>query len=255
MARYQCSVCNYIFDEESEGKKWGDLPEDWVCPVCGADKSAFNKLDETIPQPQESPEDSKKKKNKFREKGANNKMICSVCGYIVKEGFQGEVCPACGVPSTAFKPHVDKMSVKRRKVLDMHLHNMAIHFPQAISLLILFFIFLSIFIRGSLQLQFLITSEILSIFLPLSVLASIFSGIIDGKNRFKRIDTPLLKRKISIAILFLLLSIAVFIIFRSPGLSMQALLWLVLILTGICSLCSLFLGYIGGGLSRSEVPG
>ncbi|MFC2800458.1 MAG: rubredoxin, partial [Anaeroglobus sp.] len=26
------------------GTKWADLPEDWVCPVCGVDKDSFNKL-------------------------------------------------------------------------------------------------------------------------------------------------------------------------------------------------------------------
>jgi len=41
MARYRCTVCNYVYDEEKEGKKFSDLPKEWVCPVCGAPKSAF----------------------------------------------------------------------------------------------------------------------------------------------------------------------------------------------------------------------
>ena len=46
MARYRCTVCNYVFDEAKEGKKFSDLPKEWVCPVCGAPKSVFVLLTE-----------------------------------------------------------------------------------------------------------------------------------------------------------------------------------------------------------------
>ena len=41
MARWRCTVCNYVYDEEKEGVKFGDLPADWICPICSAPKSAF----------------------------------------------------------------------------------------------------------------------------------------------------------------------------------------------------------------------
>ena len=49
MKKYVCSVCGYIYDEAegipddgiAPGTKWADLPEDWVCPVCGVTKSDF----------------------------------------------------------------------------------------------------------------------------------------------------------------------------------------------------------------------
>ncbi|KAF5079924.1 putative thiamine pyrophosphate-containing protein YdaP [anaerobic digester metagenome] len=41
MAKYRCTVCNYIYDEEVEGVKFNDLPENWRCPVCNSPKSAF----------------------------------------------------------------------------------------------------------------------------------------------------------------------------------------------------------------------
>jgi len=52
MAKYQCSVCGYIYDPEegdpengiSPGIPFEKLPDDWVCPVCGADKSEFEKV-------------------------------------------------------------------------------------------------------------------------------------------------------------------------------------------------------------------
>ena len=46
MARYRCTVCNYVFDELKEGKKFSELPSEWVCPVCGAPKSVFVLLSE-----------------------------------------------------------------------------------------------------------------------------------------------------------------------------------------------------------------
>ena len=49
MAKYECVVCGWVYDEEkgdpdsgvAAGTKWDDLPEDWVCPMCGAEKSEF----------------------------------------------------------------------------------------------------------------------------------------------------------------------------------------------------------------------
>ncbi len=43
-ARYQCPACGYIYDEEKEGVKFDELPDDWVCPVCGDEKSDFTRL-------------------------------------------------------------------------------------------------------------------------------------------------------------------------------------------------------------------
>ena len=49
MQKYRCTVCGYIYDPAvgdpdngiSAGTSFDDLPEDWVCPVCGVDKSLF----------------------------------------------------------------------------------------------------------------------------------------------------------------------------------------------------------------------
>ena len=44
--RYRCGVCGYIYDEEKEGVKFSDLPDDWCCPVCGEGKEGFEPMDE-----------------------------------------------------------------------------------------------------------------------------------------------------------------------------------------------------------------
>ena len=51
--KYKCLVCGYIYDEElgdpensiAPGTKFEDLPENWVCPVCGTEKDDFVKMD------------------------------------------------------------------------------------------------------------------------------------------------------------------------------------------------------------------
>jgi rubredoxin len=49
MKKYVCSVCGYTYDpavgDPDAGVKPGtafeSLPDDWVCPVCGASKDQF----------------------------------------------------------------------------------------------------------------------------------------------------------------------------------------------------------------------
>ncbi len=55
MAKYVCSVCGFVYDESkgipeagiAPGSRWEDLPEDWVCPICGATKAEFEKQGES----------------------------------------------------------------------------------------------------------------------------------------------------------------------------------------------------------------
>ena len=49
MQKYVCEICGYVYDPEvgdpdnnvAAGTAWDDVPEDWVCPVCGAGKDNF----------------------------------------------------------------------------------------------------------------------------------------------------------------------------------------------------------------------
>lgn len=44
-APYHCQVCNHVYDPQADGsgKAFEDLPDTWVCPKCGAPKSAYYK--------------------------------------------------------------------------------------------------------------------------------------------------------------------------------------------------------------------
>ncbi len=49
MEKYICTICGYVYDPENgdpdsgiePGTAFEDIPEDWVCPVCGASKQDF----------------------------------------------------------------------------------------------------------------------------------------------------------------------------------------------------------------------
>lgn len=61
MAVYKCSVCDTIFDEEKEGKKWEELAEEWNCHVCESGKSVWKRIDDETSGPDVSegkPEDA-----------------------------------------------------------------------------------------------------------------------------------------------------------------------------------------------------
>ncbi|MCL2013883.1 MAG: rubredoxin [Oscillospiraceae bacterium] len=48
--KYVCDICGYTYDEAAgepdsgvePGTKWEDVPEDFICPICGAGKEAFS---------------------------------------------------------------------------------------------------------------------------------------------------------------------------------------------------------------------
>lgn len=49
MTNWECSVCGYIYDPLKGDSVGGvppntafeDIPDEWVCPACGANKDAF----------------------------------------------------------------------------------------------------------------------------------------------------------------------------------------------------------------------
>jgi len=49
MDKYVCIICGYVYDPAEgaddipPGTSFEQLPDDWVCPVCGAGKDQFEK--------------------------------------------------------------------------------------------------------------------------------------------------------------------------------------------------------------------
>ncbi|MGB9790396.1 rubredoxin [Thermotoga caldifontis] len=54
MQKYRCIICGYVYDpaegdpdsDIAPGTPFEDVPEDWVCPVCGAPKEDFEPIEE-----------------------------------------------------------------------------------------------------------------------------------------------------------------------------------------------------------------
>lgn len=54
MEKWECLVCGYIYDPAagdpengvSPGTRFEDVPDDWVCPECGAGKDMFEKMED-----------------------------------------------------------------------------------------------------------------------------------------------------------------------------------------------------------------
>ncbi|NCE72674.1 rubredoxin [Odoribacter sp. Z80] len=54
MKKYICTVCDYVYDPAlgdpdsgiEPGTAFEDLPDDWVCPLCGVGKDEFEPVQE-----------------------------------------------------------------------------------------------------------------------------------------------------------------------------------------------------------------
>lgn len=53
MKKYICTVCEYVYDPAEgdphagiePGTPFEEIPDDWVCPICGVGKSDFEPVD------------------------------------------------------------------------------------------------------------------------------------------------------------------------------------------------------------------
>ncbi|ERI91636.1 rubredoxin [Clostridiales bacterium oral taxon 876 str. F0540] len=53
MKKYVCIACGYIYDPEigdpdngvEAGTSWENVPEDWLCPLCGVGKDQFEEVE------------------------------------------------------------------------------------------------------------------------------------------------------------------------------------------------------------------
>ncbi len=97
MAKYRCTVCNYIYDEAKETTKFTNLPKEWVCPICGASTAVFVILAE-----QET------KKAEKVETTVSDVLIAQIAAWGVKYVF--------GIPGTSTLGVVDAIRKTNGKV-------------------------------------------------------------------------------------------------------------------------------------------
>lgn len=52
--RFRCRYCSHVYDEAlgdpdgdiAPGTRYEDIPDDWVCPECGASKSDYDLIED-----------------------------------------------------------------------------------------------------------------------------------------------------------------------------------------------------------------
>ena len=95
MAKYRCTVCNFVYDDAKEKIKFSDLPKEWVCPVCGAPKSAFVLL---------------------AEQAAEKKVEHTVSEVLINQIAEWGVKYVFGIPGTSTLGIVDAIRKSNGKV-------------------------------------------------------------------------------------------------------------------------------------------
>ena len=104
--KYECGPCGYVYDPAegdpdngiAPGTAFEDLPEDWVCPVCGASKEEFSLpelLSRIFPKTGYAPSAAHPKKNSLRW----NKTLPAVFFDLEKRFDLEERCPAAATQS------------------------------------------------------------------------------------------------------------------------------------------------------------
>jgi ribosomal protein L37E len=141
---------------------------------------------------------------------------CRACGYIEYASKKGEKCPACGLPASVFEPWKDPVSEKRRRLINLHLHPISVHYPQVLATLMVL-LFLISFFMPVLRQELYAAVSIMGVLLPFTILGAMASGIFDGVTRFKKISTPHLIMKIALAVAALLFSLIIAGIILGPG--------------------------------------
>ncbi|MFC1572303.1 rubrerythrin [Candidatus Eisenbacteria bacterium] len=181
-------------------------------------------------------------------------MRCKACGFTTLESQIKHVCDACGMPKAVFEEYKETISAKRKRILDLHLHPIAVHFPQAIASLIPLLILAGLVLDQRLAAELLTTVKVLVVPLPFFVLGACFVGLIDGKTRFKKLATPLLIRKIVLSVVLLVLSTVMCILVLVSGLE-SGIRFVVLVLSLGCIGCEMLLGNIGAKLMYAQLKG
>jgi uncharacterized membrane protein/rubredoxin len=184
-----------------------------------------------------------------------NLIRCKVCGYVAREGKIKDVCPACGAPAKMFEPYTDPVSEKRRRIMNLHIHPIMVHFPQAFVITLFLLTVLSYVIPPAIKETLFASIQVISFLLPYSAILALLTGLFDGKIRFRKLTTPFLKKKIIIGLLFINISIALAFLAFSGGLPASPIREYFTLLTIFAVACSAGLGLLGVKMLEAKFPG
>ena len=169
---------------------------------------------------------------------------CRACGYTIKEQKLGEVCPACGLKRSVFEPYEDKVSPRRRFLLDLDSHPILVHFPQTFASILPPLIVANLLLPAFYGPELIAVISFTALVLPLTSLGALASGLFDAKLKLKRLGTPALLRKAAAGGALLLISAGNALIVLFQGYRPQTRIY-VLTLSLACLACAVLLGMMG----------
>ncbi len=185
----------------------------------------------------------------------SNLVRCKACGYIMDGAKLRDLCPACGVPAKQFEPYDDRVKEERRRLLDLHIHPVIVHAPQAFALSLILLPLALIFTTGGLRSMCLDTTRLMGAALPITVLAAFLAGLFDGKLRFRKTSTPILRKKKLVGGLFFVISLAMGAIALFGNLEgLGPILGFEVLALGAMG-CGAWLGLVGTPLAVAKFPG
>jgi len=184
----------------------------------------------------------------------NDFVKCKACNYIIGKDILKDVCPACGVPGKLFEDYKYSISPRRYFIMmELDMHPIMLHFPQAISVFIPFFIILSVILDASMGIKLLHGAEVMAYLLPLTVAAAFFTGLFDAKNRFRKLTPPALKTKILLGLILFAVSLTIPALVFFMGMKEAAMY--ISALSVICIALQIVLARIGIRLMYAYLPG
>ena len=180
---------------------------------------------------------------------------CKVCGFVLKSKILPDLCPACGFKGKIFEEFEPTVSPKRRKAMELHAHSAFVHFPIAVITFIFFINLLILAKVIALNSVFVASLKAMVWLLPFVTLFGMLSGLYDGKLRFKKINTPLLKKKLLLSILLIAVSMSLFILQITMEINQSSYSLLILAYSIVLLSFVTVLGLLGGTLLDSKVRG
>lgn len=161
-----------------------------------------------------------------------------------------DVCPACGMSHKVFEPYRERVALNRLFVLSLDMHPIAIHLSQTFVFLIPFLIILTRVLPGFHYPLFTYVILFSVYAFPLTLVAAITTGIIDGLYRFKTLTPPLIRQKILFSSCIVVLAFTMFLVARKGDFGLITLL----ISLG-CLFFAVKLGLLGKKLLNVILPG
>ena len=174
-------------------------------------------------------------------------IICRVCGYIEEAKYRDQPCPTCGFPPTVwmdYKPR--RINPTREKLLDLHLHPIAVHFPIAATAASFIVPVIALVIPSIADVLFSAIT-LVAMILPLLVIIGGISGYIGSILRYKTGKSKIPKAKIYLTIIYFILSCVQAYIAIADGVNADNA-WIMIILGIVSSVFAAKLGKMGSYL-------